>query len=228
MSYILNGSHWQLGDPMSIPNLLLAQLILTFVSVAVGLAIAFPISLLVMISRPTYRPVFNPASYYGFAIGVASLAYTVPSLAFMAFLIPVTGLAPATIIIPMVVYTQVVLIRNIVAAVHAVDPTMVEVGRAMGMNGLQLQRYVVLPLALPVIVAGIRVVTVTTIGIATLAQLIGVQDLGTLVFQGVNYAYFDETLAGVILVTALAVGADLLLLALQRWLSRGRQIVPAR
>ena len=81
---------------------------------------------------------------------------------------------------PLIAYAQVVLIRNIVAAIRAVDPTLVEVGRAMGMNRIQLQRRVVLPLSLPIIVAGIRVVAVTTIGIATLGPYVGTQNLGTL------------------------------------------------
>lgn len=227
MSYLLNGANWELSTPMNIPSLLLAHLFLTLVSVAIGLAIAAPLALLVTISRPSFRPVVNPANYYGPLIGVSGILYTIPSLAFVAFLVPFTGLAPATVIIPLVVYAQLVLIRNIVAAVRSVDPTLVEVGRAMGMNTFQLRRYVLFPLALPVIVAGLRVVTVTTIGIATVAPLVGVNDLGTLVFQGINFAYFDESLAGVIVITALAIAADLLLLAVQRWLGRGRQMVPA-
>jgi osmoprotectant transport system permease protein len=227
VSYLLNGSNWALSQPMNIPSLILAQLSITLVSVVIGLAIAFPLALLVSISRPSYRPILNPATYYTPLIGVTGALYTIPSLAFMAVLVPWTGLNPATIIIPLVVYTQLVLIRNIVAARRAVDPTLVDVGRAMGMNGVQLQRYVVLPMSLPLIVAGLRVVTVTTIGIATFAPLIGVEDIGTLIFQGFNFSYNDQILAGVIVVSVLAIAADLLLLAVQRVLSRGRQIVPA-
>jgi osmoprotectant transport system permease protein len=212
---------------MNIPSLILAQLSLTLVSVVIGLAIAFPLALFVSISRPSYQPVLNPARYYSPLIGVTGVLYTIPSLAFMAFLVPVTGLNPATILIPLVTYTQLVLIRNIVAARHAVDPTLVDVGRAMGMNWMQLQRNVVLPLSLPLIVAGLRVVTVTTLGIATFAPLIGVADIGTLIFQGFNFAYNDEIVAGAIVVSVLAIAADLLLLVIQRLLSRGQEIVPA-
>jgi osmoprotectant transport system permease protein len=227
VSYLLKGSNWALSQPMNIPSLILSQLSMTLVSVIIGLAIAFPLAFLVSISRPSHRPIFNPARYYGPLIAGTGVLYTIPSLAFMAFLVPWTGLNPATIIIPLVVYTQLVLIRNIVAARHAVDPTLVDVGRAMGMNGFQLQRYVVLPLSLPLIVAGLRVVTVTTIGIATFAPLIGVEDIGTLIFQGFNFSYNDEIIAGVIVVSVLAIAADLLLLAIQRLLSRGQRIVPA-
>jgi osmoprotectant transport system permease protein len=111
-----------------------------------------------------------------------------------------------------------------VAAIRSVDPGLIEVGRAMGMNGWQLQTKVVLPLALPVIIAGIRVVVVTTIGIASISQIVGVSDLGTLIFQGQTFAYNDEIIAGAILITALALGADLLLLLVQRLLARGQSL----
>jgi osmoprotectant transport system permease protein len=226
VSYLLNGTNWNLSQPMNIPSLILAQLGISLVSVVIGLAIAFPLALLVSTARPSYHPVLNPAKYYGPLIGITDILYTIPSLAFMAFLVPVTGLKPATIIIPLVAYTQLVLIRNIVAARRAVDPTLLDVGRAMGMNWVQLQRYVVLPLSLPLIVAGLRVVTVTSIGIATLSHLIGVDDIGTLIFQGFNFAYNDEILAGVIVVSVIAIAADLLLLGIQSLLSRGRQLTP--
>jgi osmoprotectant transport system permease protein len=216
VSYILNGSHWNLGDPQSIPNLLLAHLYLTLVSVGIGLVIAFPIALLIARFVRLRPPVFGTATFF----------YTIPSLAFVAFLLPTTGLRATTIIIPLVLYTQIVLIRNIVAAIQAIDPALVEVGRAMGMNRTQVLLRVVLPLALPVVIAGLRVATVTTIGIASIAPLIGVDDLGTLIFQGFNFSYNDEIVAGAILVTALAIGADLLLLALQAALGRGREILP--
>ncbi len=120
-------------------------------------------------------------------------------------------------------YAQIILIRNIAAAIGAVDPTLVEVGRAMGMNSTQLFLRVVLPLALPVIVAGIRVTTVTTIGIATLGPLIGVADLGTIIIEGRSFGLNPALIGtGAFLVSLLAVGADLALLGLQRVLSRGQ------
>jgi osmoprotectant transport system permease protein len=93
----------------------------------------------------------------------------------------------------------------------------------MGMNRAQLLLRVILPLALPVIVAGLRVATVTTIGIATIAPWVSVHDVGSLIFEGYSDSYYDQVTAGVILVSLLAILADLSLLALERWLSRGRQ-----
>lgn len=217
MSYILDGRHWDRADPNSIGRLILAHLGLTSISMLLALAIAFPLALLAARHPRVYLPVITAAGF----------VYTLPSLAFMAALIPFTGLSSRTVIIPLVLYAQVVLIRNIVAAIQAVDPALVAVGRAMGMSARQIQRYVVLPLALPVIVAGLRVATVTTIGIATIAPLFGVRDLGYLIFQGFNTSYNQQVLAGVIVVSALAVVVDLLLLALQRGLDRGQRAAAA-
>jgi osmoprotectant transport system permease protein len=217
VGFLTDPYNWRLSNPDSVPVLLGAHIYITVLSMAIGLLIAFPIALLVARYRRAYLPVLT----------TAGIIYTLPSLAVLAFLVPFTGLSLATVLIPLVAYAQVVLIRNIVAAIRAVDPALVEVGRAMGMNAFQLQWRVVLPLALPVIIAGLRVATVTTIGIATLAPLVGTDDLGTMIFQGFNFSYNDEVVAGVIVVSLLAVVADLALLALQALLARGRQIVPA-
>jgi len=212
MKFLLDPTNWDTSLPNSIPNLFFDHVSLTLISVALGLLIAFPIALLVARVRPLYAPVTL----------TASILYTIPSIAAMVLLIPLTGLEATTVIIPLVAYTQIVLIRNIVAAIRAVDPALVEVGQAMGMNAVQIQTKVVLPLALPVIIAGVRVVVVTTIGIASISFVVGVPSLGTLVFQGQTFAYNDEIVAGAILITALAVGADLLLLGVQRLLGRGQ------
>lgn len=209
--YILTGAHWDLTDSQSIPSLLGDHLYITVLTLAISLVIAFPVSLLVVRYTRLNLPVQT----------VASLLYTIPSLALFGYMILITGLSVFTIVIPLVLYAQVVLIRNIVAAIRAVDPALVEVGRAMGMNGAQLQYRVILPLALPVIVAGIRIVTVTTIGIATLAPYFGTDDLGTLIYQGINFQRTNELMAGSILVTALAIALDLSLLGIQRLLGRG-------
>jgi osmoprotectant transport system permease protein len=217
VSYIFDGSNWDLTDPTSIPNLFLQHLSITLISMGIGLLIAFAISLLVI----------RYTRWQLTAITTAGFLYTLPSLALMAALIPLTGLTPATVIIPLVAYTQVVLIRNIVAAIQAVDPALVEVGRAMGMTRRQTLLRVQLPLALPVIVAGVRVATVTTIGIATIGPFFGVYTLGFLITQGFNFSDLNMVSAGAILCAGFAIAADLLLLALQQVLSRGQQVVPA-
>src|SRR5579884_4093884 len=171
LRYIFDGSNWDLSDSHSISTLLLAHLYQTGLTLLISLAIAVPLSLLIVRYTQLDLPVQT----------VAGVAYTIPSFAFLAVMISITGLNLPTLIIPLVAYAQIVLIRNIVAGIRAVDPSLIEVGQAMGMNRSQLQLRVVLPLALPVVVAGVRVATVTTIGIATIAPWVGVEDIGTLI-----------------------------------------------
>ena len=132
------------------------------------------------------------------------------------------------IVIPLVLYAQLVLIRNTVAAIQAVDPLLLEVGRAMGMSRGQLLRRVVMPLALPLVVAGIRVATVTTIGIASLASLVGAGGLGDLIFSSIENANYDEVFAGGLVIGALAVAADLVLLGVETAAGRWRTAGAAR
>lgn len=215
MHYILQPYNYNLSDPESIPNLFLKHLSIVGVTMLISLAIAIPLGLLVARFRKLYFP----------TISVSGLLYTVPSIAAFALLIPITGLSPATAIVPMVLYNQLVLIRNTSAAVNAIDPLLIEVGRAIGMKPYQILFRVTLPLALPVIVAGIRIATVTTVGIAALAALVGQSDLGDLIFQNIAAFDPDAIAAGAILTASLAIVADLLLLALQVWLNRGRSAI---
>jgi osmoprotectant transport system permease protein len=214
MDFLLHPANWDLTDPGSIPYLFLDHLYITGLTLLISLLIAFPIAFLLVRFTRLNLPVQT----------AASILYTIPSFAFLAYMISITGLTLTTLLVPLIAYAQVVLIRNIVAAIRAVDPTLVEVGRAMGMNRIQLQRRVVLPLSLPIIVAGIRVVAVTTIGIATLGPYVGTPNLGTLIYNGINFAINDEIVAGAILITALAITVDLLLLGAQRLLNRGGQV----
>jgi osmoprotectant transport system permease protein len=215
MRYIFQPYNYDLSDPGSIPNLFLQHLYLVGVTMLISLIIAIPLGIVVARYRRLYLPV----------ITVSGLLYTIPSIAAFAILIPLTGLTLATVIIPLVLYNQLVLIRNTAAAVNGVDPLLIEVGRAMGMKPQQILFRVTLPLALPVIVAGIRIATVTTIGIAALAALIGQGGLGSLIFQNIASGDFDAVAAGAILTALFAIVADLLLLSLQIGLNRGRSAV---
>ena len=212
MHYILQPYNYNLSDPQSIPNLFLKHLSLVGIIMLISLIIGIPLGLLVARYRRLYLP----------TITAAGLLYTIPSIAAFALLIPITKLTPATAIIPLVIYNQLVLIRNTAAGINGIDPLLLEVGRAMGMKPRQLLIRVTLQLALPVIVAGIRIATVTTIGIVALASLVGQSTLGDLIFM--NLAFFDPDpiAAGAILMAAFAIVADLLLLSLQVALNRGR------
>ena len=212
MQYIFHLYNYDMTDPESIPNLFLKHLSLVGTVMLISLIIALPLGLLVARYRRLYLPI----------ISLTGFLYTIPSIAAFGILIPITKLTPATAIIPLVLYNQLVLIRNTAAGVNGIDPMLLEVGRAMGMKPYQLLLRVTLPLALPVIVAGIRIATVTTVGIAALAALVGQSDLGDLIFQNIVSGDFDAVAAGAILTALLAIVADLLLLALQVSLNRGR------
>ncbi|HYT35862.1 MAG TPA: ABC transporter permease, partial [Ktedonobacteraceae bacterium] len=204
--------NYNLSDPGSIPNLFLQTLELVGTVMLISIIIAIPVGLLVARYKRLYLPI----------ITVSALLYTIPSIAAFVLLIPITGFSPATAIIPLVLYNMLVLIRNTAAAVNGIDPLLIDVGRAMGMKRHQVLFRVTLPLALPVIVAGIRIATVTTIGISALAALVGQGGLGELIFQNIVSGDYNAVVAGAILIAFLAIVADLLLLALQTGLNRGR------
>ena len=219
MNYIFQPYNYDLTDPESIPNLFLKHLSLVGFTMLISIIIAIPIGILVARYPRLYLPV----------VSISGLLYAIPSIAAFTLLIPIFGLNPIpifglslTAIIPLIVYNQLVLIRNTAAAVNGIDPLLIEVGRAMGMNPLQILFRVTLPLALPVIVAGIRIATVTTVGIAALTSLVGQSQLGDLIFQNIASGDFNAVAGGAILIALLAVLADLLLLALQIALNRGR------
>lgn len=212
MSYIFQGYNWNFSQTESIPVLFLKHLALVSIVMLISIAIAIPMGILVARYKRVQLPVLT----------FTGLLYTIPSIAAFALLIPATGLSPITVIIPLVAYNQLVLIRNTAAAINGIDPMLIEVGRAMGMKRQQVFFRVTLPLALPVIVAGIRIATVTTVGIASLAPLAGQSSLGDLIFQNLAVSDFNAIAAGGILTAAFAILADLVLLAIQAWLNRGR------
>lgn len=212
MQYLLQPSNYDLSDPNSIPNLFLQSLELVVITMLISIIIAIPVGILVARYKRLYLPI----------ITVSGLLYTIPSIAAFILLIPITGFSPATAVIPLVLYNMLVLIRNTAAAVNGIDPLLIEVGRAMGMKRQQVLFRVTLPLALPVIVAGIRIATVTTIGISALAALVDQGGLGNLIFQNIVSGDYIAVEAGAILIALFAIVADLLLLALQTGLNRGR------
>ena len=217
MRFLLTPANYDLADPVSIPNLLVQHLQIVSVSMLIALAVALPLGWLVTRYPRLYVPV----------VTAAGLLYTIPGLALLALLVPLTGLNASTIIIPLVIYAQLVLIRNTAAAINGIDPILLEVGRAVGMTRWQLLRRVTAPLALPLIIAGVRVATVTTIGIASLAALVGAGGLGDLIFSSIQNANYDEVLGGGIVIAFVAVSFDFLLLGIQTILDRGRNVTSA-
>jgi osmoprotectant transport system permease protein len=185
---------------------LVNHIIFTAIAIGIGFAISFALSLVIVRYRWTYAPI----------TGVAGLLYTIPSLALFGLLIPITGFTVTTAEIALVSYTLLILIRNTVAGLDGVPREVREAAVGMGFSPTQLLVKVDLPLALPVIVAGLRVATVTTIGLVTVTALIGMENLGTFITDGLQRLFITPVLVGAVLSIALAVAADVALLGVQR------------
>jgi len=181
-----------------------------------ALSISFAISLAVGIVAARHQRV------YAAAIALAGFLYTIPTLAFLALLIPVVGLGRTNAIIAMVAFSLLILIRNVATGIRNVPFEIVDAARGMGMNARQVLARVELPLALPVIIAGLRVAAVTVISVTVAAAYVNAGGLGTLIFNGIATDHPPKIWAGALTACALAVGVDLSLAALERTLRRRR------
>jgi osmoprotectant transport system permease protein len=182
------------------------------VGVSIGIATAVGVPLGVLLTR---RP-----GWTRFVLGVASVFQTIPSLALFGFLIPVPvigGIGVRTALVALTLYGLLPVLRNTVTGIAGVDPAIREAGRGMGMTDRQLLWRVELPLAASVIIAGVRVATVIGIGVATIAAAIGAGGLGVFIFRGVAMVDNRTILAGALPAAGLAVGADMVLGAVERW-----------
>jgi osmoprotectant transport system permease protein len=197
---------WVSDHLSEIQDRLTQHIQLTLLSVGFGLLIAFPLALLCVRYRRLYGPV----------LGVTGILYTIPSLALFALLLPVTGLSAATAVIPLTAYTLLILIRNMVTGLQGVPPEVRDAAEGMGYSPMGRLLRVELPLALPAIFAGIRIATVTTIGLVTVTALIGQGGLGQLLLDGLNRDFRTPLTVGIVLSLALAVVADLSLVGLLR------------
>lgn len=186
------------------------HLLVTIIAVTVGFLISFALALLIRRYPRIYGPI----------LAVSGILYAIPSIALFVLFIPITGLSLLTAEIALVSYTLVILVRNIVTGLRGVPGDVVEAARGMGYTDSQRLWRVELPIAMPVIVAGVRIATVTTIGLVTIATLIGMGGLGYLIVNiGVTRRFPTATITGVVVVVLLATIVDLLLLALQRRLT---------
>ncbi len=188
---------------------LVQHLQLTAIPLVLGFAIAFPLALLALRYPRLYGPL----------LGFSGALFTIPSIALFVLLIPFTGLSVTTAVIPLTLYTLLILIRNTVEGLRGIPPDVRDAAEAMGYTPLRRLLTVELPLALPVIIAGLRIATVSTIGLVTITALIGQGGLGQLFIDGFLRRFATPLMVGLVLSVVLAVTADLLLLALQRALT---------
>lgn len=201
-----------IGDNTSgITTALVQHVQLTAISVGIG----FVISLGLAVAGLRFRRLLPPI--YGFS----GLLYTIPSLAMFAFLRPITGIGTAMAIATLTTYTLLILTRNIVSALDGVPAEVKEAADGMGYRPMRRFLEIELPLALPVIIAGVRIATVTVIGLVTVTALIGLGGLGSYILTGIRLTTLHPTmiLVGTFLSVVLALAVDLSLLGLERVLT---------
>lgn len=179
---------------------------LTVVAVAIGFAISLPLAVLARRRR------WLAAGLLGFA----GAFYAFPSLALFIALLPATGLSPTTVEIGLVGYTLLVLLRNLLAGLADVPADVVEAARGMGYGPARLLLRVELPLALPAIIAGLRVATVSTVALVTVGAYVGYGGLGNLILEGLTNFYHAEAMTATLCCVGLALLADLLFVLVLR------------
>lgn len=191
---------------------------ITLVSVAIGLVVALPLGL---IAR-RYRRL------EGLVVGTTTAIYTIPSLALFALLLPITGLSATTVITGLVLYSLTILVRNIIEGLSGIPDDVVEAARGMGYGARRLLFTVELPLALPSIMAGLRVATVSTVALTTVGAIVSYGGLGNLLLQAVNTGFRPQVLTASVLCVLLALFFDAILVGTQRLLTpwtRNREAV---
>ncbi len=181
------------------------HLTLTAIAVAGGLVLSIPLG----IAAHRWRALRNPL------LGFFDVVYTIPSLALFALLVPYTGLGVVTAEIGLIGYTVLILMRNLVVGLESVSPDVLDAADGMGYRPLARLVFVELPLALPAMFAGVRIATVTTIGLVTITALIGLGGLGQLINKGLIENFHTPLVVATALSIALALVADLTLLGLQ-------------
>jgi osmoprotectant transport system permease protein len=196
---------------------LIEHIQLTALAVAIGFAIAMAMSLLAIRWRWTYGPL----------AGFCAVLYSIPSIALFAILIPITGLGVIPAEIALVGYTLLILLRNMVAGFDGVPPEVREAADGMGYEPWRRVLRVDLPLALPAVIAGLRIATVTTVGLVTVAALVGTGGLGDLINDGLNREFSTPVVVGSFLSVLLAITFDLLFVLIERlatpWARQGRR-----
>jgi osmoprotectant transport system permease protein len=180
---------------------------ITVASVLLGLVVAFPLALLAR----RYRKL------EGFVVGTTTAIYTIPSLALFSLLLPATGLTPTTVVIGLALYSLTILVRNVIEGLKAVPADVRESALGMGYGRVRLLFGVELPLAVPAVMAGLRVAFVSTVALTTVGSIVGYGGLGNLLLEAVDSQFKAQVLTAGVLCVVLAVAFDLLVVGAQ-WL----------
>lgn len=214
--YVFTINDWVCGDYYQdrwpeLRDATVEHLWITAAAVALGLLLAIPLA---MVARRYPR-------VEGLVLGMTTTIYTVPSLALFSLIVPFAffGLTPRTVITGLALYALTILVRQILAGLRAVPAEVKEAASGLGYGSLRMLVRIELPLALPVIMAGMRVATVSTVALTTIGSIVGYGGLGNLLAQGVDTDFKAQILAASVLCVVLAVALDLGLLGVQRVLT---------
>jgi osmoprotectant transport system permease protein len=201
------------GRPDRVLQFTTGHLVITFITLFFAVVIGVVMGVLITRKRSLYTPV----------ITTAGIIYTIPSLALFGFMIPIVGIGFTPAVIALILYSLLAIIRNTAVGLDGVDTAIIEAARGMGMTNWQILTKVELPLALPVIFAGIRIAAVSTISLATLASFFGAKSLGSLIFEGIAAGGLrnDKVAAGALGAAALAIIFDLGIGRIESKLRRG-------
>jgi osmoprotectant transport system permease protein len=195
-------------------ELLLEHLQMTFLTLVIATLVALPIALLITRFRWLNVPV----------LGLLGILYTIPSLALIILLVPLFGLNARSVIVSMVIYTQVILVRGLSVGLQSIKPAVLEAAKGMGMNSWQCWWQVQVPLILPIFLAGLRIAALVAIAIATIGAKFGAGGLGTLLFDGIAQGRNDKIWSGAIVVSLLAFAMNAAILLLERTTSPAQRI----
>ncbi|MGD8458373.1 MAG: ABC transporter permease [Anaerolineales bacterium] len=202
-----------IGRPDRVLGFTWGHLKITFITIIFAILIGVSLGILITRVRRLYNPV----------ITIAGMIYTIPSLALFGIMIPIVGIGFEPAIIALTLYSLLAIIRNTAVGIDQVDPPLVEAARGMGMKNMQILLKVELPLAFPLIFAGIRIAIVSTISLATLASYFGASSLGSLIFEGISSGGTrnDKIVAGAVGASILAIIFDQLIGRAENTLRRG-------
>jgi osmoprotectant transport system permease protein len=195
---------------------------LASLAVVIGFGVSFGLAIVAVRRRRTYGPI----------LGVTGLLYTIPSLALFPFFIPLTGLTDFTAEIPLVLYSLLIFVRNIVSGLDSIPADVLEAADGTGYDRAARFRAVEVPLALPLIVAGMRLASVSTIGLVTITGILGDRfgGLGFFIFEGIRHVFPTEIFLGGIASIVLALAVDVALVRIQRrltpWATAPRRVAP--
>jgi osmoprotectant transport system permease protein len=189
------------------------HILLVGISIVLAMLVGIPLGILITRQK----------NLRAWVLGIANIFQTIPSLALFGLLIPIPiigGIGTTPAIVVLSVYSLLPIIRNTYTGITSVDAAIIEAGQGMGMSDRQLLLQVEIPLALSIILAGIRVATVIAIGIATIAPAIGAGGLGVFIFRGIAVVNNQLILAGAVPAAAIALGADFVIGGLERWMGK--------